>query len=233
MIPYLPPEPVQFPATHLALNEPNGLLAAGGDLTPAWLLEAYSRGIFPWFGEGEPILWWTPDPRCVLYVDKVKRHRSLRKTMKKPQWQVKFDTCFKTVMQACGETPRPKQEGTWITPEILNAYTQLHALGYAHSVELFWNGELVGGLYGVQIGKMFYGESMFSWKSDASKIALVTLCDQLKQWGFELIDCQVENEHLLHMGAENIPRTDFEATLFRLTRAPFAPQKWTNLAQIT
>ncbi len=231
MIPYLPPEPVQFPSTQLALTSPNGLLAAGGDLTPEWLLEAYRRGIFPWFSDDEPVLWWTPDPRCVLYVHKVKCHRSLKKTMKKPQWQVKFDTCFEAVIRACGETPRAGQTDTWITHDMLNAYSQLHELGYAHSVEVFWEDRLVGGLYGVQIGKMFYGESMFSLKSDASKIALVMLCRQLQNWGFEIIDCQVESAHLLHMGAENISRAEFESTLARLSGVPFTPQKWTHLTQ--
>lgn len=232
MLPFLPEQPVWFPPTHHALSEPNGLLAAGGALTPAWLLAAYRRGIFPWYSPGEPVLWWSPDPRCVLRVDQVRIARSLRKTMKKPQWSVRFDTAFEQVMRACAETPRPGQDGTWIDEAMIRAYVRLHEMGHAHSVEVFWYEELVGGLYGVQIGRMFYGESMFSRRSDASKIALVHLCRQLQAWGFELIDCQVETDHLMRMGAELMSRQAFEAALARLVNTPFAPQKWTELIEM-
>ncbi len=225
-MPFLPEQPVQFPPTDHALDEPNGLLAAGGALTPEWLLAAYRRGIFPWYSPGEPILWWSPDPRCVLRVNRVHVSRSLRKNMKKPQWSVRFDTAFERVMRACAETPRSGQDGTWIDEGMIRAYGKLHEMGYAHSVEVFWEGELAGGLYGVQIGRMFYGESMFSRRSDASKIALVYLCRQLQAWGFELIDCQVETGHLMRMGAELLSRQDFETALSRLVNAPFVPQKW-------
>lgn len=228
MLPFLPEQPVQFPPTDRALLDPNGLLAAGGALTPEWLLAAYRRGIFPWYSPGEPILWWSPDPRCVLRVDRVHVSRSLRKNMKKPQWTVRFDTSFEQVMRACAATPRPGQAGTWIDEAMIRAYCSLHEMGYAHSVEVFWADELVGGLYGVQIGCMFYGESMFSHRSDASKIALVYLCRQLQHWGFELIDCQVETEHLIRMGAERMRRADFEAAIARFTKVGFAQQKWSD-----
>lgn len=232
MIPFLPPQPVRFPPTHLALDEPDGLLAAGGALTPEWLLEAYRRGIFPWFSEGEPILWWSPAPRCVLRTDAVRVRRSLRKVMKKPQWSVAFDRDFEAVVRACALTPREGQDGTWITGEMIEAYTALHRLGHAHSVEVFWDGERVGGLYGVHIGRMFFGESMFSWKSDASKIALVSLCRTLAPLGFELIDCQVPTDHLLSMGAELMPRESFEAAIHRLAAVPFMQHAWKALESV-
>ncbi len=231
MLPFLPEHPVMFPPTDHAMLEPNGLLAAGGALTPEWLLAAYRRGIFPWYSEGEPILWWTPDPRCVLRVDRVHVSRSLRKHMKKPQWAVRFDAAFERVMRACAETPRPGQDGTWIDETMIRAYCALHEMGYAHSVEVFWADTLVGGLYGVQIGRMFYGESMFSHRPDASKVALVHLCRQLQHWGFELIDCQVETDHLMRMGAELMPRRSFENRLQHLVALPFPQQKWNDPQQ--
>ncbi len=226
---WLPESPARFPPTHLAAHDPNGLLAVGGDLTPEWLLEAYRHGIFPWFNVDEPILWWSPDPRCVLMTDRVKVRRSLRKVMKKPNWHVRFDTQFETVIRACAETPRRGQEGTWLSERMIHAYTTLYALGYAHSVEVWWDDELVGGLYGVSLGKVFFGESMFSWRADASKIALVRLAEQLHQWGFEMIDCQVPTDHLISMGATLLPRAAFETRLAHGLNQVFPARKWTAL----
>ncbi len=227
---WLNTQPVTFPPSELALKEPDGLLAVGGDLTPEWLLMAYSKGIFPWFNPGEPILWWTPNPRSVLFIDQLKIRRSLRqrinKLFKSGDFNVTFDTDFESVIRACSEVPRTGQEGTWITTEMLAAYQNLHKAGHAHSVEVWKNGELVGGLYGVAIGKMFFGESMFAKLNDASKIALVALCLQLKQWGFKLVDTQVETEHLNSMGAINISRKEFEALIAVQIQQTFEPRQW-------
>ena len=191
---WLEPDPDSpFPPLSKALKDPDGLLAAGGDLSPRRLLNAYQHGIFPWYSEGEPILWWSPDPRCVLFPDKLKVSRSLRKTLNKKLFEVRMDTAFAEVMSACAE-PRPDQSGTWITFDMFQAYVQMHELGYAHSVECWQDGELVGGLYGMAIGKVFFGESMFSRVSDASKVALYHLCQHLKTHGFELIDSQVHTK---------------------------------------
>lgn len=214
-----------FPPVETALREPNGLLAAGADLSPQRLLDAYSRGIFPWFNAGEPILWWSPDPRMVLFPQEFKLSRSLRKRLRRVDYAVKIDTAFKDVMLACAE-PRIGQQGTWITPQMVDAYVRLHALGHAHSVETWIDGELVGGLYGVAIGRVFYGESMFTRVTDASKIAFAHLVAKLRDWGYGLIDCQMSTRHLASLGAREIPRSEFTALLARLTVQPSHPSSW-------
>jgi leucyl/phenylalanyl-tRNA--protein transferase len=201
-----------FPPVELALREPDGLLAFGGSLSVKRLLNAYRHGIFPWFSEGQPIMWWSPDPRAVLFPDELKVSRSLRKTLKKQLYTVTLDTAFTDVIAACAE-PRKDDAGTWITDDIENAYYALHREGYAHSVEAWQDGELVGGLYGVAIGKVFLGESMFARRSDASKVAFAYLVHQLIRWGYELIDCQMHTEHLASLGAVDIPRSVFCALL--------------------
>ena len=205
-----------FPDVSRALQDPPGLLAAGADLSPARLLEAYRQGIFPWFSEGQPILWWSTDPRMVLRTDQFIVSDSLRKTLRRIErsrhgdglWQVSFDTVFEEVMQGCAG-PRRHEQGTWISPEIMQGYTGLHRAGYAHSSEVWLNGELVGGAYGVSIGRMFYGESMFARVSDASKVALAHLVFFLRSRGVELIDCQQETAHLASLGARPIARSEF------------------------
>ncbi|OHC65171.1 MAG: leucyl/phenylalanyl-tRNA--protein transferase [Rhodocyclales bacterium GWA2_65_19] len=225
MIPWLPDEPV-FPALNKALAEPNGLLAAGGDLGPQRLLAAYRRGIFPWYSAGEPILWWSPDPRMVLFPDEVKISRSLTRTLRNANYDVRLDTVFGDVVHACANQSRDGQPGTWITGEMQAAYLALHRLGYAHSVETWIDGKLVGGLYGVAIGRAFYGESMFTTARDASKIALAHLCAYLKQRGFGIIDCQMETRHLASLGARPIPRREFSARLDDLCAQDDAPGRW-------
>lgn len=197
-----------FPPVDWALDEPNGLLAAGGDLQPQRLLNAYAQGIFPWFSEGQPILWWSPDPRLVLYPQQLHVPRSLKKTLNKRPFRLSLDSAFGRVMDGCA-APRPDQDGTWITPGMRAAYLQLHELGYAHSVEAWLDEELVGGLYGVALGRAFFGESMFTRRPDASKIAFVSLVHQLQRWDYRLIDCQVYTGHLARFGAEEIPRQRF------------------------
>jgi len=200
--------PDAFPPAENALHEPDGLLAAGGDLKPARLLAAYRRGIFPWYSRGQPILWWSPDPRTVLFPQQMKVSRSLAKRARNSGFETRFDTDFMGVMRACGDRAlRP--EGTWITREMCAAYAELHRLGYAHSVETWLNGELVGGLYGVRLGKVFFGESMFSRVSDASKFALKSLCEHLIEQQVAIIDCQMATPHLLSLGACLIPRSEF------------------------
>jgi leucyl/phenylalanyl-tRNA---protein transferase len=211
MIPLLRND-IIFPPVTQALRSPNGLLAAGGDLSAARLLEAYRHGIFPWFSEGEPILWWSPDPRMVLFPQEFKITRSLRKTLLNGCYEVRTDTSFEQVMRACA-APREGTSGTWIHEEMIAAYCELHRLGYAHSVETWMDGELVGGLYGMALGRMFYGESMFSFRTDASKIALAHLAAQLDKWNFGLIDCQMNTPHLASLGAREIPRKEFIARL--------------------
>lgn len=208
MIPWLEAEDDSFPPVHQALDHPNGLLAAGGELTPARLLQAYRQGIFPWFNPGEPILWWSPNPRCVIEPGHLHISRSLKKAIRQSTYQVTFDRAFSAVMQACAE-PRQEQQGTWISPKMIQAYSALHRQGIAHSVEV-WDGNLlIGGLYGLAIGRLFFGESMFSRQTNASKIAFSYLCVQLKQWEFKLIDCQVHNPHLESLGASMISRERF------------------------
>jgi leucyl/phenylalanyl-tRNA---protein transferase len=228
MIPWLPPEPV-FPPVELALaepNGPNGLLAAGGDLSPARILAAYRQGIFPWYSAGEPILWWSPDPRMVLFPAELKISRSLAKVLRNKPYDVTLDTVFAEVIVACAGTPRDGQSGTWITAEMQAAYCKLHELGYAHSVEVWMEGKLVGGLYGMALGHAFYGESMFSWRTNASKIALAHLCMHLQRRSFGIIDCQMETEHLASLGARPIPRSEFVALLSRATTADFQSGHW-------
>lgn len=218
-----PEEP--FPSVALAWEEPNGLLAVGGDLSLQRLLNAYRAGIFPWFGPREPIYWWSPDPRTVLFPHKVRITRSLRKSLRNKGYRITFDTCFADVVNACA-APRAYASGTWITHEMHTAYCRLHAADVAHSIEV-WNtrGELVGGLYGVAVGGIFSGESMFSREADTSKIALVALAYHAQHWGFSLIDCQIENPHLMSMGAENISRQDYMTILnAHLQHQP--PSRW-------
>ncbi len=214
-----------FPALALALADPNGLLAAGADLAPERLLAAYRQGIFPWYGPGEPILWWSPDPRMVLVPDEFKTSRSLAKRLRRPDYQVRVDSAFERVMRLCAE-PRPGQKGTWIVEPMVRAYCRLHELGHAHSVETWMDGELVGGLYGIAIGRMFYGESMFSRATDGSKIALAHLAGQLTRWQFGLIDCQMETAHLASLGARPIARVEFQDRLQVLVNLPGHPGRW-------
>lgn len=225
MIPWLIGE-TAFPAPERALREPNGLLCAGGDLSPQRLLAAYRAGIFPWFSAGDPILWWSPDPRMVLFPHEFRISRSLRRTLRSGRFEVRLDTAFAEVIRACAETPRPGQRGTWITQSMQDAYLQLFELGFAHSVET-WNDErLVGGLYGIAIGRMFYGESMFSRTSDASKVAAAHLARHLVAEGFGMIDCQMNTPHLASLGAREIARADFLARLRQLTATDPAPRRW-------
>ncbi len=198
---------LSFPPAHLAIKE--GLLAVGGDLSPERLILAYRNGIFPWYSPGEPILWWSPDPRLVLYPDELRISKSLRKIIRKKSFLITFDKAFDAVIQACAEAKRAYGEGTWITDEMKSAYCALHRQGYAHSVEA-WQGErLVGGLYGISIGRVFFGESMFSRVSNASKVAFVALVENLEHLDFKLIDCQVRTDHLIRFGAREIPRKSF------------------------
>jgi leucyl/phenylalanyl-tRNA--protein transferase len=226
MIPWLPRQ-IDFPSVETALAEPNGLLAAGGDLSPERLLAAYRHGIFPWYSPGEPLLWWSPDPRMVLFPIELKISRSFAKTLKNRCYEVRLDTCFARVMSECAR-PRDGQSGTWISDEMCMAYLRLHQLGYAHSVETWIDGALVGGLYGVAIGRVFYGESMFSRVSDASKISLAHLCRYLGQRGFAVIDCQMKTPHLGSLGAREIPRREFAAGLAHWTEegTEFLPGSW-------
>lgn len=225
MIPWLSEEHV-FPPLDTALVEPNGLLAAGGDLNPQRLLAAYRHGIFPWYSAGEPVLWWSPDPRMVLFPDELKISRSLARTLRNANYEVRMDTAFGDVIHACAGKPREGQLGTWITEAMQKAYRALHRLGYAHSVETWIDGRLAGGLYGIALGQAFYGESMFSNVRDASKIALAHLCAHLKRRGFGIIDCQMETAHLASLGARPIPRREFAARLGELCLRGDAPGHW-------
>lgn len=204
-------ERLAFPDPEQASDE--GLLAVGGDLSPKRLLLAYGMGIFPWFSPPDPILWWSPDPRCVLFTDEVKISKSMRNVMNQEKFTVTFDTAFLEVMDGCRSVQRPGQHGTWITSEVINSYFRLHEMGYAHSVEVWEGEELAGGLYGVSLGDMFFGESMFTRKSNASKLALIHLCKTLRRQGFEIVDCQIYNDHLGRMGATHIPRSEFLSRL--------------------
>ena len=205
----------------------DGLLAVGGDLSPERLLLAYESGIFPWPHEGLPLLWFSPDPRMVLQPQHVRLSRSLRARLRRGEIEVTFDQAFGEVMRACGSTPRQHEEGTWITPAMVDAYTKLHDRGLAHSVEAWHEGRLVGGLYGVSLGGAFFGESMFSQVSDASKVALVTLAQQLAAWDFALVDCQMVTEHLASLGAEAWPRDRFLETLKQSMTMPTRQGRWT------
>ena len=208
-----------FPLLNQALSEPNGLIAIGGDLSLPRLLNAYQHGIFPWFSEGEPILWWSPNPRMVLFPDALKISNSLKKTLKNKPFDVRFNTAFHQVISACSHTPRAGQPGTWITQDIIEAYCTLHNAGYAISAECWQDNTLVGGCYGVKIGKMFYGESMFHLVTDASKVAFVHLVQKLKSEGVGLIDCQMKTAHLARFGAKEISRDDFIDNLSSLILA--------------
>lgn len=205
-----------FPPIEDALDDPNGLLAIGGDLSVERLLNAYRHGIFPWFSEGQPILWWSPAPRMVLYPEELKISRSMQKRLKQPDYEVRFNTAFRGVMQACSRVTRPDQDGTWITEAMIDAYCALHAAGYALSTETWIDGKLAGGLYGVRIGRMFYGESMFHLVSNASKIAFIRLVEELRQQNCGLIDCQMHTAHLASLGAREIPRKEFCLQLTKL-----------------
>ncbi len=222
-IPVLDPDPrAPFPPVDSALHEPDGLLAMGGDLSPARLLNAYRHGIFPWFSQGEPILWWSPDPRMVFRTGAVRLSSRFRRWLRNSEWQVRADTAFDDVIAACARIPRRGERGTWITSAMREAYGALHRLGHAHSVEVFEGPRLVGGIYGVAIGRMFFGESMFSIESGGSKVALGGLALRLQDWGWPLIDAQVENAHLASLGAEAWPRSTFLANVASLT-APVEP----------
>jgi len=223
MIPWLDKH-TPFPPLSRAMQEPNGLLAAGGELSASRLIEAYRNGIFPWYGADQPLLWWSPDPRMVLAPADLKISRSLGKRLRKKDFSVRVDTRFEAVMRACA-APRDEQGGTWITDDMVAAYSDLHMRGIAHSVETWIDGELAGGLYGVAIGRMFYGESMFTRATDASKIALAHLARQLQRWNFGLIDCQMNTAHLASLGAREIARDDFVRRLKVLVDCD-PPQAW-------
>jgi leucyl/phenylalanyl-tRNA--protein transferase len=217
-----------FPPTMEALEIPNGLLAWGGDLHPERLLSAYSAGIFPWYTEGQPLLWWSPEPRCVIFpADIYVSKRSCRR-YNSGRYTLTADTDFAAVIQACAES-RSDETGTWITQQMLAAFVELHSLGYAHSIEAWRDGQLAGGIYGLAIGSVFFGESMFTRQSDAGKIAQISLCRQLERWSFEMLDCQVSNPHLLRMGAVEISRRQFENLLAGGISKPCITGPWTDL----
>ena len=217
-----------FPPVDQAREDMGGLLAVGGDLGPARLLDAYQHGIFPWGTVESQPLWYSPDPRMVLFPEEFRLSRSLHKTLRAGKFEVRFDTDFAGVIGHCAATPRPGQDGTWITPEMMDAYIRLHELGWAHSVETHVGGNLVGGLYGLAIGRMFYGESMFSQRSDASKIAFAHLIALLREQKFGMIDCQMRTEHLASLGGREIPRANFLTRLQTLTAAPSPRTAWTG-----
>lgn len=217
-------ERIVFPNPNFA--DDSGLLAVGGDLSPERLLLAYSQGIFPWYSEEEPIMWWSPNPRMILLPSELKISKSLKQSINNKKFEIKFDTLFEKVVSNCSKAPRPDQEGTWITKEIKQAYKKLHKLGFAHSVETYHNDKLVGGLYGISLGKAFFGESMFFKERDASKIALFYLVQKLKEWGFHFIDAQVETEHLKSMGAKLISRKDFLISLNTALNFKTIQGKW-------
>ena len=235
MIPWLAGD-ADFPPLELARSHPNGLLCAGGDLAPERILAAYRRGIFPWFSAGEPILWWSPDPRMVLFPSEFRISRSLKKTLRTGRYEVRLDSAFARVITACAQTARPGQPGTWITSEMQRAYLRLHELGRAHSVETWGKGEngdeLVGGLYGLAIGHMFYGESMFSLRTDASKIAVAHLARFLGKHGFGMVDCQMRTAHLASLGAREIPRREFIERLNALVKDA-QPVRWPEQGAVT
>jgi len=229
-IPWLD-DPGDFPPADTALDDPNGLVAAGGELSPEWLLAAYERGIFPWFNAGDPILWWSPEPRLVLVPSEIRIHRSLRRVLRQQRFEVRIDTAFPAVIAACA-APREPGSGTWILPAVQKAYCRMFELGYAHSVECWRDGQLAGGLYGLALGRAFFGESMFSTETDASKVALVHLARLLEARNFAVIDCQMTTRHLLSMGAREIARAKFCAGLEKWTCMGDAPGRWpADLAQ--
>ncbi len=228
MIPWIQGD-APFPPNEFAMDNPNGLLAAGGDLSPRRLVEAYRNGIFPWYSPGDPILWWSPDPRMVLYPGDIRVTRSLSKVLRNRPYEVRFDTCFVDVIEACA-APREGQAGTWITAELKQGYLELHEAGLAHSIETWVDGRLAGGLYGVALGRIFFGESMFSLVPDASKIALVHLSRYLHHAGFQVIDCQMHTEHLEAMGARQIPRDTFLQALEELVDCPAKGDRWSYVS---
>ncbi len=228
-LPWLDPSRIAFPDTSQALSDPNGLLAAGGALSQEWLVKAYQQGIFPWFNEGDPILWWTPSPRMVLYPHQLHLSKSLRKVLRKGGFKVTINRAFNEVIHACSE-PRDsagEEPGSWITPAMMDAYIELHKAGYSHSVEVWQEQDLVGGLYGLALGHVFFGESMFSRMTNGSKIAMAYLVEHLKQWQYKLIDCQVYNDHLSSLGAIEIDRLSFEQLIHQHTNGRRAPvEQW-------
>lgn len=224
---YIPPndQSMVFPDVELSLKEPDGLLAVGGDLSPERLFSAYSQGIFPWFSDDQPILWWSPDPRMILLPSEIKLSRSLKKTLRKTHFRVTYDCAFSEVLEACSQ-PREKQADTWITEDMKLAYNQLFHQGIAHSFECWEDDQLIGGLYGVAIGSVFFGESMFSIRTDASKIAFAHSMEYLKSWEYALIDCQVESDHLSRFGARNISRQLFIQKINHLTKQTVTANAW-------
>jgi leucyl/phenylalanyl-tRNA---protein transferase len=228
-LPRLDPDPrAPFPPPGRALREPNGLLAFGGGLEPERLLAAYRAGIFPWYSPGEPILWWSPDPRTCFEAARFRLARRLRRDLRGSPWQLSADRDFAAVIAACATVPRRGQYGTWITPEMQSAYLELHRRGHAHSVEVWEHGRLVGGIYGVAVGTVFCGESMFSLRSGASKVALAGLCRQLAAWGVDLLDAQVDNPHLAGLGAIGLPRSEYLERLARPAPPALPIGRWMN-----
>ena len=224
---WLDEDEISFP--HPSYSNEDGILALGGDLSPNRLLFAYENGIFPWFNEGEPIIWWSPDPRFVLYPDDLKVSKSMRPYFNQGKFKVTYDTVFREVMVSCQQSPRQGQLGTWITEDMIDAYVKVHELGFAHSVEVWDDGQLVGGLYGISLGKIFFGESMFQRKSNASKFGFITLVRKLKSLGFNLIDAQTPTKHLGSLGAKNIPREDFLAILKENKSKETLRGNWNNI----
>lgn len=222
----------EFPNPAHAMTTPNGLLAAGGDLSPEWLMAAYARGIFPWFSDGEPILWWSPDPRCVFRTNAVHASRRLRRQLRQSDWSVSADGNFREVIEACA-APREDGQGTWLTPAMIDAYCELGRLGHAHSIEVRHGTRLVGALYGIAAGRVFCGESMFSAESGGSKVALLALARVLDQWGWPLLDAQVPNPHLFSMGAQMMPRVEYLAWLAALQEPAQAAGSWQNAWPLT
>ncbi|NKQ12472.1 leucyl/phenylalanyl-tRNA--protein transferase [Pseudomonas sp. SST3] len=219
MLTWLQRDDLSFPPLEKAMHEPNGLLAAGGDLSPERLLAAYRHGCFPWYQDGQPVLWWSPDPRTVLYPEELHVSRSLRKKLRQGTFNITFDRSFRDVIEGCAG-PRSYTDGTWITTPMQNAYVKLHQLGVAHSVEVWQDQQLVGGLYGLAMGRLFFGESMFSHTTDASKAGFVTLVERLRDWGFKMIDCQMPTQHLASFGARAIARQAFAETLAKYLDEP-------------
>jgi len=222
---WLDPSKLEFPPVEQAMQDPDGLLAVGGDLSKERLLLAYSKGIFPWYEDDQPLLWWSPDPRAVIEPQNVKISRSLRKKLRKQEFEVRVDTAFDDVVKRC-QNPRAYSNETWITNEMRQAYLALHRDGYAHSIECYQDKELVGGLYGVSIGRLFFGESMFHAATDASKVAFVALCRLLRQQGCPLVDCQMPNPHIMSLGVETISRSEF--MLYLLKNSKLKSNEWIN-----